>query len=179
MAWYEPFCADLRQRRSCSERRWRLATMAQTGQQRQLAERRARMSGRRHCRYRWAHTALRLEDNNLSREMPAHNRTCKATGALPAWKPTAGKLPAIGDIRTLTVLNLADNRLKGAIPPALGKLTRLEGLNLSSNELTAEIPAALGNLSGLVRLDLSENSYERGATAGAWQPHQPEGTASQ
>ena len=57
----------------------------------------------------------------------------------------------------VTVLNLTENQLSGAIPAELGSLTNLQRLYLSNNLLTGEIPAELGRLINLEGLHLSGN----------------------
>jgi len=54
-------------------------------------------------------------------------------------------------------LDLAHNRLAGAIPAELGSLASLSVLQLSGNKLTGEIPAELSELGDLKRLHLSGN----------------------
>ena len=69
-----------------------------------------------------------------------------------------GNLPSeLGNLASLTHLDLGHNKLGGQIPPALGRLTNLTHLDLSNNGLTGSIPAEIGNLTNLVYLDLSGN----------------------
>ena len=57
-------------------------------------------------------------------------------------------------------LELAHNRLAGAIPAELGSLINLMVLQLSGNKLTGDIPAELGNLGNLERFHLSGNQLD-------------------
>ena len=57
----------------------------------------------------------------------------------------------------VTVLNLIENQLSGAIPAELGSLTNLQRLYLSDNLLTGPIPSELGNLANLEYLNLDNN----------------------
>ncbi len=57
---------------------------------------------------------------------------------------------------TVTALNLADNKLYGALPPELANLDGLVTLDLSSNDLSGPLPPALGPLNALQSLNLSE-----------------------
>ena len=70
----------------------------------------------------------------------------------------SGAIPAeLGSLTNLQRLYLSDNLLTGEIPAELGSLINLEGLHLWGNGLTGEIPAELANLTNLERLNLSEN----------------------
>ena len=74
-----------------------------------------------------------------------------------------GSLPAeLGNLASLTRLDLSINGLSGPIPAELGNLGSLTYLRLSLNGLTGSIPAELGNLTNLTRLHLSRNG--RGLT---------------
>ncbi|KAL5574420.1 hypothetical protein UlMin_016119 [Ulmus minor] len=90
--------------------------------------------------------------------------------------------PAIGNLSSLTTLNLTSNLLSGTIPVEISQLTMMKQLflghnlfpgpipdflgqfphlgllDLSNNNLSGEIPASLGNLSQLVYLFLNNNS---------------------
>ena len=69
-----------------------------------------------------------------------------------------GQIPAeLGNLLTLTSLDLSDNELSGEIPAELGNLPNLRRLDLANNQLSGEIPAELGNLLNLQRLDLANN----------------------
>ena len=74
------------------------------------------------------------------------------------FKLLKGNIPAnLGDLSSLTHLDLSSNNLGDGIPATLGKLPGLTRLNLSSNRLRGGIPATLGKLSSLTHLDLSSN----------------------
>ena len=68
------------------------------------------------------------------------------TGAVPA---------EIGQLTSLTRLDLRDNRLT-SLPAEIGQLTSLEQLYLYGNELTS-VPAEIGQLTSLTRLSLGGN----------------------
>ncbi|XP_047052690.1 receptor protein-tyrosine kinase CEPR1-like [Lolium rigidum] len=74
--------------------------------------------------------------------------TTSMRGGVPAW---------LGNMTTLTDLELSGNFLTGRIPPSLGRLANLEFLELYYNELSGTIPNELGNLTRLADVDLSEN----------------------
>ncbi len=63
----------------------------------------------------------------------------------------------LGNLSSLAVLHLENNRLSGSIPTELGNLSNLTDLYLWDNELTGSIPTELGNLSNLINLYLSQN----------------------
>ena len=70
----------------------------------------------------------------------------------------SGAIPAeLGSLTNLQRLYLSDNLLTGEIPAELGSLINLEGLHLWGNGLTGEIPAELANLTNLERLNLGGN----------------------
>ena len=64
----------------------------------------------------------------------------------------------IGDIESLTSLNLSSNKIK-SIPPEIGKLVGLVEFFIYNNELE-EIPKEIGKLSGLTLIDVSENKIK-------------------
>ncbi|KAH6787019.1 hypothetical protein C2S52_006571 [Perilla frutescens var. hirtella] len=69
-----------------------------------------------------------------------------------------GVIPnAIGDLRSLHLLNLSHNALNGSIPESFGKLRNLESLDLSQNQLAGVIPVELAGLTFLSFLNLSFN----------------------
>jgi len=84
-------------------------------------------------------TNLVLEVNNL-------------TGTLPA---------EIGDLTSLTLLDLSNNQLN-AIPPEIGNLAMLTDLELDNNQLSGVIPTEIGNLAALTRLDVTRNNLTGG-----------------
>ncbi|KZV40404.1 receptor-like protein 12-like [Dorcoceras hygrometricum] len=69
-----------------------------------------------------------------------------------------GVIPeAVGQLRSLYVLNLSHNSLTGTIPKSIGNLTSLGSLDLSRNQLTGMIPGELASLTFLSFLNLSYN----------------------
>ena len=66
--------------------------------------------------------------------------------------------PELGQLTSLTRLDLDANRLSGPVPPELGQLASLEWLDLGDNLLSGPIPSELGRLSELTGLDLWDNS---------------------
>jgi Leucine-rich repeat (LRR) protein len=57
---------------------------------------------------------------------------------------------------SVTVLDLSDNKLEGALPAEIRQMRALEVLDASGNRMTG-VPAEIGQLSNLRQLDLSNN----------------------
>lgn len=74
--------------------------------------------------------------------------TSSLRGEIPPW---------LGNMTSLTDLELSGNYLVGTIPATLGRLPNLRLLELYYNNLKGEIPEELGNLTTLTDIDLSEN----------------------
>ena len=82
----------------------------------------------------------------------------RVTGLYLGRNHLSGQMPAeLGNLTSLTRLNLIGNQLGGTIPEELGSLTNLWYLNLSENRFSGEITAELGGLSSLRELYLYEN----------------------
>ncbi|KAI5077932.1 hypothetical protein GOP47_0007756 [Adiantum capillus-veneris] len=78
--------------------------------------------------------------------------------SLRSNKAVVGSIPtALGRLKNLQVLSLAQNNLQGSIPAGLGVLKVLEHLDLSYNVLSGAVPPVLGELPSLSILDLSGN----------------------
>uniref|UniRef100_A0A0E0JVR4 Leucine-rich repeat-containing N-terminal plant-type domain-containing protein n=1 Tax=Oryza punctata TaxID=4537 RepID=A0A0E0JVR4_ORYPU len=73
------------------------------------------------------------------------------TGAIPS---------EVGQLKSLTLLNLSFNSLSGQIPQQLFDLTNLQVVDLSNNLLTGSIPPGLSNLHFLTTFDASNNDLE-------------------
>ncbi|KAK1392992.1 receptor protein-tyrosine kinase CEPR1 [Heracleum sosnowskyi] len=74
--------------------------------------------------------------------------TCKVQGRIPAF---------IGNMTSLTDLEMSGNLFTGKITAELGLLKNLQLLELYYNHLVGEIPEELGNLTELVDFDISVN----------------------
>jgi len=82
-------------------------------------------------------TGLTLYDNNLS-------------GALPA---------SIGDLDSLSYLNLGYNSITGDLPAEIGNLTKLSYLDIGGNFFTS-LPGTIGNLTNLDGLSIWNRTYD-------------------
>ncbi|KAF3454472.1 hypothetical protein FNV43_RR04919 [Rhamnella rubrinervis] len=69
-----------------------------------------------------------------------------------------GNIPeSIGNLSSLTNLNLSRNFLDGTVPAGLGKLGQLQRLNLNRNRISGPIPEGIGKMTNLGLLDLGNN----------------------
>ncbi|MFQ6633061.1 hypothetical protein Gotur_011611, partial [Gossypium turneri] len=69
-----------------------------------------------------------------------------------------GEIPKeLGNLSSLTSLDLENNRLTGDIPSSLGNLKNLQFLTLSMNNLTGTIPSSISDLPKLISLLLDGN----------------------
>ncbi|KAB1204350.1 hypothetical protein CJ030_MR8G014199 [Morella rubra] len=86
---------------------------------------------------------------NLSTSLDQfHLSNCNIKGSIPG---------DMGNLSSLTIINLVDNELVGSIPTALGRLHLIEGIWIDANMLTGPIPAELCSLKRLVELSLGGN----------------------
>jgi len=82
----------------------------------------------------------------------------------------SGSLPAsLGNLSSLTSVDLEQNFLTGALPSSVGSLAALRSLNLVSNALSGTLPAQFASLVALTSLYLA-NSGLCGSVPGAVQP---------
>ena len=94
----------------------------------------------------------RVSRLDLSARFSLANRQRRSQGL-------SGPIPSLlGELSSLTWLDLGSNRLTGPIPAELGRLANLEWLRLGNNRLTGPIPAELGGLADLTYLHLQSNN---------------------
>ncbi len=92
---------------------------------------------------------LRLFSNSELRSIDGSNYGNRLKGTIPT---------ELGQLTSLTSLDLNNNRLTGTIPTELGKLISLEKLDFRGNErMSGSIPTELGQLTSLTSLDLCVN----------------------
>ncbi|VFQ94266.1 unnamed protein product [Cuscuta campestris] len=71
----------------------------------------------------------------------------------------SGEIPQIlGNITTLTYLNLEGNQFSGTVPFVLGKLINLQTLILSSNLLVGKLPKTFSRLTNLTDFRINDNN---------------------
>ncbi|CAM8898209.1 unnamed protein product [Rhodiola kirilowii] len=72
----------------------------------------------------------------------------------------SGEIPVeLGNITSLTTLDLEANQFSGTIPTAIGKLVNLQTLRLSSNKLIGTLPTELGALRSLKDFRINDNNF--------------------
>ena len=84
----------------------------------------------------------------VSADIAASRHNVGLTGPIPS---------VIWNLRDLTLLTLARNRLTGGIPPEIANLTNLEEFSVQDNELTGAVPSALWGLTDLTLLAIAGN----------------------
>ena len=106
-------------------------------------------------------TKVELGGNDLAGALPAELGNLASLTHLDVRRNTLGGEipPELGNLANLTTLYLFGNELSGDIPPELASLTNLERLLLYSNDLSGEIPAWLGDMTSLTHLDLDNNAF--------------------
>ncbi|KAL5995721.1 hypothetical protein ACLOJK_025790 [Asimina triloba] len=105
--------------------------------------------------------AVNLSANQISGGM--NGRSIFSCSKLKSFQAAdnrlSGPFPSgIGNLRTISCLDLRRNNLSGALPEPLTGLKNLKWLLLGENQFTGEIPAEVGRLASLLVLDLSRNA---------------------
>ncbi len=106
--------------------------------------------------------SLRLWENNLQGPIPPELGNLSSVTYLDLTDSALeGPIPPeLGNLSSLTQLRLEGNKLSGPIPPELGSLVNLTTLTLFNNALTGPIPPELGSLANLEILSLGGNALE-------------------
>ncbi|CAL5411484.1 unnamed protein product [Camellia sinensis] len=72
----------------------------------------------------------------------------------------SGEIPKeLGNVSSLTYLNLEANKFSGSVPPELGKLNNLSTLMLSSNQLSGKLPTSFAELQNLTDFRINDNNF--------------------
>lgn len=106
-------------------------------------------------------TGLRLRENNLKGGplLVELGDLSSLTSLNLSYNELSGPLPPeIGNLSNLTWLGLSGNELSGTIPPEIGGLPNLRALYLRENDLSGPVPPEVGNLSSLRVLELQDNA---------------------
>ncbi|GLJ13529.1 hypothetical protein SUGI_0214420 [Cryptomeria japonica] len=67
---------------------------------------------------------------------------------------------SIGNMSSLTALDLSVNNIEGRLPDFMGNMSLLTRLYLSQNNIEGSLPDSMGNMFSLTTLDLSYNNIE-------------------
>ena len=97
-------------------------------------------------------------NEGLTGYLPDFQRSSPLEKMILASTNFSGKLPdSIGNLSSLTVIDMLGCNFSGFIPSSLGNLKHLNSLDLSSNFFKGHVPSSFGNLIQLSSLDLSAN----------------------
>ncbi|PUZ44452.1 hypothetical protein GQ55_8G100400 [Panicum hallii var. hallii] len=104
---------------------------------------------------------LILIENQLTGGIPSGIGELTSLTALQMDKNLiSGHIPdSLRNLQNLSILSLSRNKLSGEIPLSLGKLEQLTNLYLEENSLIGHIPASLASCKNLLRLNLSCNDF--------------------
>jgi Leucine-rich repeat (LRR) protein len=104
-------------------------------------------------------TSIVLGSNNLTGTIPTELGQLTSITLLDLQtNQITGEIPSeIGNLNNLTRISFWQNQLTGSIPPELGNLINLTFLDFDENQLSGSIPTQLGNLSSLTDLWLDVN----------------------
>ncbi|MBA0742168.1 hypothetical protein Gogos_015252 [Gossypium gossypioides] len=92
--------------------------------------------------------SMELNSQGLTLMQAATLKGCGITGEIPK---------ELGNLSSLTNLDLENNRLSGEIPSSLGNLKNLQFLILSKNNLSGTVPGSISDLPKLINLRLDSN----------------------
>ncbi|KAG8478574.1 hypothetical protein CXB51_028346 [Gossypium anomalum] len=92
--------------------------------------------------------SMELNSQGLALMQAATLKGCGITGEIPK---------ELGNLSSLTNLDLENNRLSGEIPSSLGNLKNLQFLILSKNNLSGNVPGSISDLPKLINLRVDSN----------------------
>ena len=112
---------------------------------------------------RWRNNARRSWFQSLSVCQWSSHFTCNVSGDIDSISlgedNLQGTIPIeLGQLTSMTRLDLPYNALTGPIPSELGQLTAMTWLELYSNVLTGPIPSELGRLRAMTELNLGQTN---------------------
>ena len=104
---------------------------------------------------------LKLRNNRLSGTIPTILGQLKNLTVLDlAYNQLTDSIPVeLWQMTNLTRLSLDGNQLSGELPEGLSQLGKLKVLGLSRNFLTGSVPAELANMKNLVSIELYRNHF--------------------
>ncbi|PQQ17326.1 putative LRR receptor-like serine/threonine-protein kinase [Prunus yedoensis var. nudiflora] len=113
--------------------------------------------------YLFSIETLRLNNNGFVGELPSQLKNCRSLTLFNlAENKLSGSIPEwLGaSLPNLTILILQSNNFYGSIPPQLCHLTRIQLLDLSMNNISGTIPKCLNNLTTLTKKGSSSQAIQ-------------------
>ena len=103
---------------------------------------------------------LNLQNNMLTGKIPSQLSLLNLQWLFLQNNQLSGDIPSeLGNMETMSNLQLGHNKLSGPIPPELANLTNLEWLSLADNQLAGRIPASLGEMDWIQGIYLQNNRF--------------------
>ena len=70
-----------------------------------------------------------------------------------------GTIPQLGNLSSLTTLNLSHNKLSGSIPPSIYTMHTLKFLDFTDNQLSGSVSSFVFNMSSILVIRLTNNIF--------------------